>query len=129
MTILAGVQGVQGELVELMPPDQKAKTQAVVDGGLQCLGKALEIRPDYFNAMEYQNLLLKEKAKFEKDEMTKAELIRQANLLAQRALTHRMKAQEPRDCLNSPGTPILLFPMVSPVLHSCPRFCRRSGCR
>jgi len=86
--------GIQGELVELMTPDEKAKTQADVDEGLQCLGKALEIRPTYFDAMEYQNLLWREKAKFEKDEKVKAELIHEADKVAQKALALRLKARE-----------------------------------
>jgi hypothetical protein len=44
--------------------------------------------------MEYQNLLWREKAKFEKDEKAKAELIRQADLVSQKALALRLKAEE-----------------------------------
>ena len=44
--------------------------------------------------MEYQNLLWREKAKFEKDAKAKAELIQQADLVAQKALMMRLKAQE-----------------------------------
>jgi len=86
--------GVQGEQVDLMTPDEKAKTQAGVEEGLTCLGKALEIRPTYFDAMEYQNLLWREKAKFEKDEKAKSELIRQADLVSQKALALKLKAQQ-----------------------------------
>jgi len=86
--------GVQGENVDYMNPDEKAKTQAYIDEGLTCLNKALEIRPTYFDAMEYQNLLWREKAKFEKDEKAKAELIRQADLVSQKALALRLKAQQ-----------------------------------
>ena len=86
--------GVQGENVEHMNPEEKAEALKDIDEGLTSLDKALEIRPTYFDAMEYQNLLLREKAKFEQDEMTRAELIRQANLIAQRALGLRLKAQE-----------------------------------
>ena len=86
--------GVQGELVELMTPDEKAKTQAGVDEGLTSLTKAIEIRPTYFDAMEYQNLLWREKAKFEKDEKKKVELIREADKVAQKALALRLKGRE-----------------------------------
>ena len=78
--------GNQGENVEFMHPEEKAKILSKVEEGLAALGKAREIRPDYFDAMEYQNLLLREKAKFEKDENAKAELLRQADLLSRRAL-------------------------------------------
>jgi tetratricopeptide (TPR) repeat protein len=86
--------GVQGENVEYMTPEDKAKAQANIDEGLASLAKALEIRPTYFDAMEYQNLLWREKAKFEKDETAKSELIRQADLVSQKALALRLKAQE-----------------------------------
>jgi tetratricopeptide (TPR) repeat protein len=89
-----GKTGVQGENVEHMNPEEKSEALKDIEEGLTSLDKALEIHPNYFDAMEYQNLLLREKAKFEKDEMARAELIRQANLTARRALGIRLKAQE-----------------------------------
>jgi tetratricopeptide (TPR) repeat protein len=86
--------GVQGENVEYMNPEEKTKALANIDEGLSSLNKALEIRPTYFDAMEYQNLLWREKAKFEKNEAAKAELIHQADLVSQKALALRLKAQE-----------------------------------
>jgi tetratricopeptide (TPR) repeat protein len=86
--------GIQGELVELMTPEERETTRANVDEALACLDKALEIRPDYFDAMEYQNLLWREKAKFETDEKIRADLNHQANLVAQKALALKLKAQE-----------------------------------
>jgi len=86
--------GVQGENVEFMTPDEKTKTQAAIEEGLTCLGKALDIKPDYADAMEYQNLLWREKAKFEKDQKAKAELIRQADLISQKALALQLKLKE-----------------------------------
>jgi hypothetical protein len=86
--------GVQGENVEFMSPEDKAKALTHIDEGLVSLTKALEIRPTYFDAMEYQNLLWREKAKFESDETAKADLIRQADLVSQKALALRLKAQE-----------------------------------
>ncbi len=86
--------GLQGENVQFLSPEEKAHTVADIDEGLKALDKALQIRPDYFDAMEYQNLLWREKAKFEKDEKAKNELIRQADLVAQKALALRLKAQE-----------------------------------
>jgi tetratricopeptide (TPR) repeat protein len=86
--------GIQGENVEFMTPEEIAKAQSDIDEGLTCLNKALEIRPDYFDGMEYQNLLWREKAKFEKDEKAKEELIRQADLVSQKALALKLKAEE-----------------------------------
>ncbi len=86
--------GVQGENVEYMSPEEKTKTLSNIEEGLTCLNKALEIRPTYFDAMEYQNLLWREKAKFEKDEKAKAALIHEADMVSAKALALRLKAQE-----------------------------------
>jgi tetratricopeptide (TPR) repeat protein len=86
--------GLQGENVEFLNAEEKAHTQADIDEGLKVLDKALQIRPDYFDAMEYQNLLWREKAKFEKNEKAKNELLREADKVAQKSLALRLKAQE-----------------------------------
>jgi tetratricopeptide (TPR) repeat protein len=86
--------GLQGENVEFLNAEEKAHTQQDIDEGLKCLDQALKIRPTYFDAMEYMNLLWREKAKFEKDEKAKQEIIRQADKVAQSALSLRLKAQE-----------------------------------
>lgn len=86
--------GLQGENVEFLNSDEKTRALADIEEGLTALDQALKIRPDYFDAMEYQNLLWREKAKFEKDEKAKNELLRQADMVAQKALALRLKAQE-----------------------------------
>jgi tetratricopeptide (TPR) repeat protein len=86
--------GLQGENVEFLKQAEKDETLGLIEEGLKALDRALTIRPDYFDAMEYQNLLWREKAKFEKDDKAKNELIRQADLVAQKALALRLKAQE-----------------------------------
>jgi tetratricopeptide (TPR) repeat protein len=86
--------GVQGENVGFMTPAEKARTQSDIEEGLTCLKKAVEIKPDYADAMEYQNLLWREKAKFEKDEKVKSELLRQADQIAQKALALELEAKE-----------------------------------
>jgi tetratricopeptide (TPR) repeat protein len=86
--------GLQGENVEFLNSEEKTKALEDIQEGLTALDQALKIRPDYFDAMEYQNLLWREKAKFEKDEKVKNELLRQADMVAQKALALRLKAQE-----------------------------------
>lgn len=86
--------GLQGENVEFLNQDEKDQTLSKIEEGLKALEKALEIRKDYFDVMDYQNLLLRERAKFIKDEKQKNELIRQADQMAQKALLLRLKAQE-----------------------------------
>ncbi len=86
--------GLQGENVEFLNTEEKDHTLKDIDEGLSYIDKALKIHADYFDAMDYQNLLWREKAKFEKDKTKKAELIRQADLVAQKALAMRLKAKE-----------------------------------
>ena len=86
--------GLQGENVEFLTAEDKIETLKDIDEGLDAIDKALKIRPDYFDAMEYQNLLWREKAKFENDAKVRAELVRQADLVAQKALMMRLEAQQ-----------------------------------
>ena len=86
--------GLQGENVEFLTTDVKEHTGKDIDEGLEAIDKALQIKPDYFDAMEYQNLLWREKAKFEKDKVKKADLIRQADMVALKALQMKLKAQQ-----------------------------------
>lgn len=86
--------GIQGENVEFMTPEEKQTAQTNIEEGLKNIAKAIEVRPDYFDALEYQNLLWREKAKFETDETAKADLIRQADMVALKSLELRRKAME-----------------------------------
>jgi tetratricopeptide (TPR) repeat protein len=63
-----------GKNIESMHPEDRAKVLLNIEDGLTTLGKALEIRPDYFEAMDCQSRLLRLKAKFEKDTEAKAKL-------------------------------------------------------
>jgi tetratricopeptide (TPR) repeat protein len=67
---------------------------AIVDDGLQSLAKALELNPDYDEAMTYMNLLLREKARLAKTEAEKKELITQADEWYNRAMSTRQKNAE-----------------------------------
>jgi tetratricopeptide (TPR) repeat protein len=85
--------GMQGEYVADLKNEDKARILSNIEEGLTALGKAIEIRPDYFDAMLYQNLLWREKSKFEKDPQAKAKLNQQADQLYQKALALQLKAQ------------------------------------
>lgn len=74
-----------------LPPETRAK---IVDEGLQALNKAVEIKPDYFEAISYINLLYREKAKMEADPARKKEYIDTADKYLQQALELRKKAKE-----------------------------------
>ena len=87
------MSGLQGENVSILTPEEKEACLKDIQEGLTVIEQAINIKPDYFDAMEYQNLLLREQAKFESDEEAKAELLRQADIIAQKSLSLRLKAQ------------------------------------
>ncbi len=67
----------------------------VIDQGLEALEKAIEIDPDYDDAMAYVNLLYREKADFAETNEDHDQLLAQADEWVQRALdTRKRKAEE-----------------------------------
>jgi len=73
----------------------KAQFGPVIDGGLQALDKALQIDPEYDDAMAYENLLIRERADLmdTKDEYEKQ--IQVADDWVQKALaTKKLKAEK-----------------------------------
>ena len=74
-----------------LDPALRAK---IVEDGLAALNKALELKPDYFEAVSYINLLYREKAKIETDPAKKQEYTDTANKYLQQALEMRKAAQE-----------------------------------
>jgi tetratricopeptide (TPR) repeat protein len=74
-----------------LDPALRAK---IVEDGLQSLNKAVELKPDYFEAVSYINLLYREKAKMETDPAKKQELTDTANKYLAQALEMRKAAQE-----------------------------------
>jgi len=86
--------GTSGENVEFMSPEEKANTKAAIEEGLQCLAKAVEIQPNYIDAMDYQNYLWREKAKLETDETVKKQLINKADELSLKVMKLQIKAKE-----------------------------------
>ena len=66
----------------------------IVEEGLQALNKAVELKPDYFEAVSYINLLYREKAKMETDPEKQKEYTALANEYLQKALAMRKAAQE-----------------------------------
>jgi tetratricopeptide (TPR) repeat protein len=74
-----------------LDPALRAK---IVDEGLDALNKAVQMKPDYFEAVSYINLLYREKAKMESDPAKKQEYVDTANKYLQQALEMRKQAQE-----------------------------------
>ena len=86
--------GLQGQFVKDLEEEEIAELKEKIDEGINYISQALKAREDYHEAMEYQNLLWREKAKLETDEAAKTDLIRQADMVALESLKIRRKAQE-----------------------------------
>ncbi len=83
-------------------PELRAK---IVEDGLAALNKAVEMKPDYFEAISYINLLYREKAKMETDPAKKQEYTDIANKYLQQALDLRKAAQEKAKAEAAQATP------------------------
>ena len=85
--------GMNGESVEFLGEERLASIDRLVDEGIDSLKKALELNPEYVDAMQYLNLLYREKAKLEMDEEAKREWEREADRLALDALELKRKVE------------------------------------
>ncbi len=74
-----------------VPADQREQR---IDQALAGMDEALRIKPDYFEAMVYYNLLFREKAKLQTDEAKKQEYTAKANEWVDKAKALRKKMQE-----------------------------------
>jgi tetratricopeptide (TPR) repeat protein len=70
-----------------------AAKQQLVELGLRGLRKAVEIKPDYFDAMFYLGLMLREKAKLETDGNARTADVDEAETWLKKGLELRKKAQ------------------------------------
>ena len=85
-----------------LDPAVRAK---LVDEGLDSLNKAVQMKPDYFEAISYINLLYREKAKMETDPAKKQEYTDTANKYLSQALEIRKAAQEKAKAEAASGAP------------------------
>lgn len=72
-----------------IPTDQRTQ---IIQMGLEALDKALQIKPDNFDALTYINLLYREKAKVETDPAKQQEDVATADKYRQQALDLRKKS-------------------------------------
>jgi tetratricopeptide (TPR) repeat protein len=70
------------------------KRKEILDFGMASLDKAIEINPDYFEAMLYKNLMYRQYARIEGDPAKVAELTAKATEWQTKALEVRKKVQE-----------------------------------
>ncbi len=90
--------GNEGENAPNLEDERRAEVQQLVDAGVQALEKALELNPDYFDAMQYLNLLFRERAYLATEEEEKREWQKKADQLALQAIEvqRRIEAEEER---------------------------------
>lgn len=86
--------GMTGENVEHLTKEELAEVEKNVTEGIDVLKRALEIQPDYHDAMSYLNLLYREKAKLTDDDDEKKEWESEANKLALQALRIKRQKEE-----------------------------------
>ena len=86
--------GMTGENVENMEEEQLVEINRLVDEGVDVLRKALELNPEYVDAMQYLNLLYREKSKLTEDEEARREWEREADKLALDALEMKRRQQQ-----------------------------------
>jgi tetratricopeptide (TPR) repeat protein len=85
--------GHDGENVENLTEEEIAEVNQAVDEAIDTLKQALEIRPEYTDAMEYLNLAYREKAELAQDEEERRNWEREADKLALEALEMKRKLQ------------------------------------
>lgn len=85
--------GPNGENVPNMTPEEKARLNTVIDEGIDALKKALEINPDYADAMSYLNLCYRKKAMLVDDQAMKDDYTHKADRLAAQSLILKKKLQ------------------------------------
>ncbi len=80
------------------PSYSLADREKIVDMGLAATDKALKLKPDYFEAMAYYNLLYREKAKMTTDPAARQAFLDKATEWMQKAIELRKKAaaKEPK---------------------------------
>jgi len=88
-----GKTGKDGENVAALTPEEKGKLIAAVDEGINNLKEALKINPDYTDAMEYLNLMYRERAELALNDEEKRQWEREADKLALNALETKRKLQ------------------------------------
>jgi tetratricopeptide (TPR) repeat protein len=85
--------GTDGENIENLTEEEVAEVNRLVDEAIASLKQSLEVNPDYTDAMEYLNLLYREKAELALDEEEKANWLKEADKLALTALQKKREQQ------------------------------------
>ena len=74
------------EKVAKNPPADLNERLAIIEKGRAALNRAMQMRPDYLEAIAYQNLLYRQQALIETDPMKQQEMIKKADELRNQAM-------------------------------------------
>ena len=74
------------EKVAKNPPADVADRLAIIEKGRAALNRAMNLRPDYLEAIAYQNLLYRQQALIETDPLVQQEMIAKADALRNQAM-------------------------------------------
>jgi len=80
------------EKVAKNPPADMAERLSIIEKGKSALGRATQLNPDYFEALVYHNLLLRQQAVVETDPVKQQALIAEADAVRARAVEVKRKA-------------------------------------
>ncbi len=92
--LVHGETGLNGENAANLEDDRRVEVQQLVDAGVEVLQKALELNPNYSDAMQYLNLLYRERAYLATEEEEKLRWQKEADKLALQALELKRQQTE-----------------------------------
>jgi len=100
-------QAYWNESFHATPETDPAERARWADTGMTALDEALRLKPEYFEAMVYKNLLYREKGKMEMDAVKRAEYVAQAEEWTKKAveLRKKQKAEEERRKVEEKAAP------------------------
>ncbi len=88
------VTGLNGENAENLEEEKRQEVAQLVESGVESLRRALELNPNYSEAMQYLNLLYRERSYLAQDDEEKLKWQREADKLALQALELKRKQEE-----------------------------------
>lgn len=103
-------------IMQAFCPKLKANNLPLVEDGIQMMKKAIELRPDYDDAMAYLNLLYRERAEIQcHDRAARANDLQQANQWVNKAMETKKKNAEATRDAEPPWTPESLLSAPPPA--------------
>jgi len=84
--------GVLPVIPEKLRKPLEEQNAALVDEGIKSLQKAIELKPNYDEAMSYLNLMYRQKAEIDEDNATREADLKEADVWVNKALTARKAA-------------------------------------